>query len=413
MRLSRVSLATSPSPSRNVLVSKLSGIYIHIPFCARRCNYCDFTTWAIDAAPEGMTFETYTDDLVSEIELASRADSALRTVDTLYFGGGTPSLLPLNLLDRTLGAVRVNFDLSDLAEFTLEANPETLTEERLSAWREFGVTRLSIGIQSLSDRSLQVLGRGYTSGEALATLARHLPMLSSFDLSFDLLLGLPWEPPERALLEIKELLSFRPCHFSLYGLKLEPSTPLGRRAARDSSLAVDEDRIGDGLLSATDFLAECGFVRYEVSNFAQPAHFCRHNLKYWRFAPYFGFGMSASGFDGRRRMCNFRDFARYGGAVARGELPWESVEELPEEELLFQRLMLSFRTVWGAAYEEYPADVTTGLRARAISLAARCPRLVRCGETGVALTPAGMNVMHTLLLELAEPAGLRSPLPAF
>ena len=390
---------------------ELPGIYIHIPFCSRRCNYCDFTTWAVDAPPAGMTFESYTDALTREVQIVAAQSGIARTIDTLYFGGGTPSLLPLNLLERILGALQANFDLYKLAEFTLEANPETLTAERLAAWRELGVTRLSIGIQSLCDDSLHILGRAYTRNEALARLSQLRSPLSSFELSFDLLLGLPWQPPEQALQDMNELLAFGANHFSLYGLKLEPSTPLGRQAAHNSTLVPEEDRIADEMNAATSLLDERGFIRYEVSNFARAPRFCLHNLKYWLFAPYFGFGLSASGFDGSRRSYNFRDFAAYRDALAQGNPPWADTEELDAPELTFQRLMLALRTVWGVSFADFNEAFAVHLRARAASLTEKYPRLLESDEERLSLTGAGMNVMNSLLLELTEPLPFSSALP--
>lgn len=386
--------------------SKLPGMYIHIPFCTRRCHYCDFATWGVKELAEGLTYENYADLLAKEIDMvitqregspyAPFHNVSLRA-DTLYIGGGTPSILPNPILEAILRKIRENFDLSQLQELTLEVNPETISGQKLQAWRELGVNRLSIGIQSLKDEALLNLGRAYTRQEVLETLSQFRSELSAFQLSFDLLLGVPWQDEKQVLDDIQTLLSFEPCHFSLYGLKVEEATPFERLVRAKPELAPDEDRIAEELLSAEKLLAGHSFVRYEVSNFAKVGFWSRHNLKYWTMAPFWGFGVSAAGFDGRVRTYNPKNFEEYRKRILAG-IPSFSCETLSEGDYLLEKLALGLRTIWGVRLSEFPRGFAHKLSKRAEEMSKELPHLFSSSQNGrISLTGEGMNVMHSVV----------------
>lgn len=385
----------------SLLATSGVGVYVHIPFCLSKCSYCDFASYPLASPPGGLSLESYADLLVREMDLLAKEHNA-SAANTLYFGGGTPSLLPIEYLKRILAALRARFDLSAVAEFTLEANPDTLGREKLQQWRELGVTRVSIGIQSLCDESLRQLGRTYSSGGALTALYELTEELAAFDLSFDLLLGLPWQPMERIAADIAQLLLFQPCHFSLYGLKLEEGTPLWERAQADPAVRPDDDRIAGELELAERVLGERGFLRYEVSNFALPEKWSRHNLNYWRGGGYFGFGLNASGCVNGVRTRNHRSFAEYFAAVQRDELPVAEREELSTATIAFERVMLGLRTMWGIAPEGFSPEVWHGLHAKAGALAQLEPGLVVVEDGRIALTSRGMNVGNAVILALTD-----------
>ena len=360
--------------------------------------------------PGGLTYETYVEMLGKEIELVlGRRKESLDapfhsvplTADTLYFGGGTPSLMPIPNLERIVRKLQASFDLSTLSEFTLEVNPETISEENLSGWRELGINRLSIGVQSLKDESLLKLGRVYTRKQVLETLTSNAEVLANFDVSFDLLLGVPWQEEAQVLSDLKELLAFGPKHFSLYGLKMEEGTPFEKLAKSFPELAPNEDRIADELLLAEELLSEYGFIRYEVSNFARESKWSLHNLKYWQMVPTFAFGVSAVAFDGSIRTHNPRDFHSYASAIENGILP-AILELVTKDELLFERLALGLRTIWGVAWEDFPEGVKKTMKERAESLKDDYPELIRELNSRLSLTGKGMNVLHRIVLELAE-----------
>jgi len=377
------------------------GVYIHFPFCLRKCAYCDFASYPLAGLPEGLNPESYTNLLIREIGLLAKVQSSC-AVSTVYFGGGTPSLLPVECLERSIAALRSHFDLSGLQEFTIEANPDTLGRGLLKGWRQLGVTRVSLGIQSLNDGSLRELGRTYCGVAALSALYELAEELEAFDLSFDLLLGLPWQPPEQIAADLAQLLLFQPVHFSLYGLKLEEGTPLWERAQAEPSVAPEDDRIAAELELAERVLAGRGFARYEISNFALPEKWSRHNLNYWRSGDYLGLGLDASGRAGSVRTRNHRAFARYFTALERGELPVAEREELSAATVAFERAMLGLRTMWGLTPEGFAEEVWQRLHERAQSLNGVEPGLVAVEDDRIALTSRGMNVGNAVTLALAD-----------
>ncbi len=389
----------------------LPGIYVHIPFCTRRCYYCNFATWGLKELPKRLSYAGYTDLLLREIELVLRnAEMRLdapfsqtpRNADTLYFGGGTPSLLPLDELRKVVSKLKSEFELSKLKEFTLEANPETLTRENLEGWQDIGINRLSIGIQSLSDQALLNLGRVYTSKDVIQRLSDFMKELGHFQISFDLLLGIPWQDEEQVFRDIDELLRFNPVHFSLYGLKVEEGTPFEKLVNAKPKLAPSEDRIAEELTNAERLLTQYGYIRYEVSNFAKPESWSKHNVKYWRMAPFFGFGVSAAGFDRSVRTYNPRNFEDYAKSLLAG-CPAFRADVLSEEDSLIEKLALGLRTIWGVKLSEFPTDFAETIRRRAMVLASEFPGLFSAYQNGaVSLTGAGMNVLHTIVSELAK-----------
>ena len=377
------------------------GLYVHIPFCLSRCAYCDFASYALSALPEGMSFTSYADALIKEAELAAKEYGTLRFT-TIYLGGGTPSLMPTEELRRLISALGEIFDISEIEEFTLEANPDTLGREKLKQWRELGITRLSVGIQSLSDRSLRELGRSYSSGGVLTALYEQADEISAFDLSFDLLLNVPWQKPSRVLDDIRTLDKFSPVHFSLYSLKVEPETPLAERVEKEPGLVPDDDRYAEEMGAAEDLLLLGYFSRYEVSNFALSGKWSLHNIAYWQGWDYLGLGLNATSCIGGVRTRNHREFADYRAALAQNELPIAERSELSDNERMFEHVMLTLRMTCGISRDELPAEVWDKLRERAEELAARHPELIYVTPDGIALTSWGMNVEHALVVELVE-----------
>ena len=260
------------------------GVYIHVPFCRTLCPYCDFNRVRIDGAPP----DAFVDALVREID----AFDARREAETVFLGGGTPSLLAPGQLDRILEAVRRRFDLK-APEITLEANPDDVTETLADAWRATGVNRVSLGVQSFDDAALRYLGRRHdaeTARRACRTVAARFA-----NWSMDLIYGA--HPPASWPATLTECVSFAAPHVSCYGLTYEPDTPFGARARE----AIDEDTALACYRRSRELLA--GYERYEVSNFALPGFRCRHNLYYWRNLEYAGFGPGAFSFiDGVRSM---------------------------------------------------------------------------------------------------------------
>jgi oxygen-independent coproporphyrinogen-3 oxidase len=298
--------------------------------------------------------------------------------------------------------LRGAFGLSELREFTLEANPDTLTLEKLQAWRGLGIKRLSIGIQSLQDGTLLLLGRTYTSKTALEILEALKEELDGFSLSFDLMLCIPNLHAHQIADDIRHLLAFTPDHFSIYALKLEPETPLAKRLAGNLQAEVAEERYADEMRVAEDSLGAEGFVRYEISNFARDGRWSLHNLNYWNCGEYIGLGLNASGHIAGRRWRNHRNMEDYLRAVESGVLPEAESELLTPEQRIFERIMLALRTRWGLQQDAVPPEKWRGLMANALALNDRMPGLLNIAADSIAPTSSGMNVEHALFLELIE-----------
>ena len=259
-------------------------LYVHIPWCVRKCPYCDFNS---HNAPEQLSENALVDALLKDLT-ATLPGIWGRRVETVFFGGGTPSLLSPAAIDQLLTGFRTLLPLSPQAEITLEANPGTVDAQRFSAFRDAGITRLSLGIQSFNDASLQVLGRIHDRQQAIAAIEAAARYFETFNL--DLMVGLPHQDVTAALADINQALSFAPPHFSCYQLTLEPHTPF---AATPPAGLPDDDTCAEIQDALESRLAEAGYSHYETSAFARPGHSCRHNLNYWTFGDYLGIGPGA------------------------------------------------------------------------------------------------------------------------
>ncbi|MFN0151048.1 MAG: radical SAM family heme chaperone HemW [bacterium] len=311
------------------------GLYIHIPFCARRCRFCDFVT-----GPEhpGRT-EAYLDALLTEARAERAALPDAPALSTLFFGGGTPSLVAPELFTRSARHLRASFPLEPGAEVSLEANPEDLDVEHLDAYRAAGITRLSIGVQSLNDRALAFLNRGHTAGVALDAIRR--ARRAGFDnISADLLLGIPEETEESFLAGVDQILAEGLDHLSVYALTLEERSVFGRLATR-GAYEQSSDAIFERLYYATlDRADRAGLEHYEISNFAMPGRRSRHNLLYWNRASVIALGVGAVSNVGGVRLRNggsIEHYLRFDGVVAR------AVDELGVEERLSEAFLLGLR----------------------------------------------------------------------
>ncbi len=283
-------------------------LYIHIPFCETKCPYCDFNTYA---GIEPLIPE-YVDALIQEARFWGDALSRHHPLDvgTVFFGGGTPSYLPPSDIARILDEVRSAFHLADGAEITLESNPGDINAERIEAWLKAGINRLSIGVQSLDDGLLQLLGRRHTAQEALD--AHHTARNGGFaSINMDLMYGLPYQTLDQWRATLEEALEDAPQHVSMYGLTLEEGTPLEASVRRGSVPLPDPDLAADMYQLAGKLAEEAGHRHYEISNWALPGRECQHNLTYWRNRPYLGIGPGAHSYLNGYRFSNLRSPRRY------------------------------------------------------------------------------------------------------
>lgn len=319
------------------------GLYLHIPFCQAICSYCNFNRGLHDEALR----VRYVEALAREIRQAPGG-----AADTIFFGGGTPSLLDPAEVATLIQACRETFDLAAGAEITLETNPETATPERLAAFREAGINRLSFGVQSFDDQELKRLGRIHSSARAVEAI--EAAQRTGFNsVSFDLMLWLPAQSRESWRRTIERAIALAPDHLSLYLLELYPNAPLKEDMARAGwSLAPDDDA-ADMYLEGLAKLDAAGFEQYEISNVARPGHRSRHNLKYWQAGDWFGFGCGAHSTVQGRRWRNLAATADYVARVSAGQPVATGVEELSAEARLGEALFTGLRLTDGIDREAF------------------------------------------------------------
>lgn len=325
-----------------------ASLYLHIPFCHTRCHYCDFNTYA-NILP---LREPYVRALLTEIALAGKlaedTDGALRCVRTIFFGGGTPSLLSVTQISRLLDACHAHFAVNTDAEITLEANPGTLSREQLVGLRRAGINRLSMGAQSFDAQLLNTLGRIHTPEEI--TQAVEYAREAGFEsINVDFMFGLPGQTMHHWEETLEKALALHPDHFSLYALIIEEGTPFYSWAQEGRITPGDEDLCADMYEYADDLLHAAGYENYEISNWALPGHQSRHNLTYWRNLPYIGMGAGAYSSFGGRRFSDVRDPNEYIRILKSGRMP-ENVaetEQVGRAQAMSETAFLALRTAQG------------------------------------------------------------------
>ncbi len=373
-------------------------LYIHLPWCARKCPYCDFNSHAAEAIPES----DYIDALLVDLERAL-PDIWGRKIHTVFFGGGTPSLFAAQGIDRILAGVRALTPLQPSAEITLEANPGTVETARLAGFREAGVTRVSLGIQSFNPRHLRALGRIHDDTEARRAAELAATHFDTFNL--DLMFALPGQSPAEALADLDSALAFEPPHLSLYHLTLEPNTPFGHAPPPN---LPDEDAAADMQLAIEDRLKDAGLQHYETSAYARPRHGSRHNLNYWQFGDYLGIGAGAhskiSFHDRILRQMRTKHPLQYMQAVKQGTHVAD-VRTLTRSDLPFEFMMNALRLIDGvpAALFEQRTGLPLAVCAAALE-AARAKGLLETDPARLRPTPRGQRYLNDLLeLFLPEP----------
>jgi len=428
------------------------GVYIQVPFCQTKCTYCNFHTgvaspaayapyaravereirdWRALHAAAGLESAAHCDRIEQPItgvverqkRVRNHAAFGDKRVDTIYLGGGTPSLFDPADLVRILAAVHAQFPAADpiapsssaraaSTEVTLEADPETITPEKAAAWLAAGINRISLGAQSFHDAELKPAGRMHRREDIFAGIA-HLRAAGFANISLDLIAGLPHQTAASWQASLEEALRLRPEHISIYLFEIDEGSRLGREllagGSRYSAAAVpSDDAMADSYEFACGRLREAGYDHYEISNWALPGFRSRHNLKYWRREPYLGFGAGAHSFDGRWRWANAHDPAAYATAIEQGRLPLEQLEEVTPKQALDEELFLGLRQLEGidlarieAQYgAEFSADFKGTLGARLDELSAQ--GLVERTGTRVRLAPARLAISNEVFVALLD-----------
>lgn len=362
---------------------KTVGIYVHIPFCRRKCVYCDFYSIA-----DSSFFRPYCDSLKKEI--AEYKNKNL-TADTIYFGGGTPSVLPVAMLEEIFLEIKNNFDISENPEITIELNPCTCTAEFLCELKRIGFNRVSFGVQSAVDSELEKLGRLHNFVQAKKAV-EYAQNAGFENISCDLMIGIPYSTMQSFEYSLDEICSLNIQHISAYMLKVEPNTPLAKNSVLLSHIA-DEDLVCDMYMKMCEVLKSRGFEHYEISNFAKSGFESRHNTKYWTLEDYIGFGTSAHSFYNSRRFYNPPDINKY---INRSSERISEPVDIREE-----YLMLALRLNKGiefAKLEQIYAEQSVGIINRAEQLEKH--GLIEFNSNGFCLTEKGFLLSNEIICQL-------------
>ncbi|MFB9909225.1 radical SAM family heme chaperone HemW [Allokutzneria oryzae] len=360
-----------PAPSTGVLPpsaleglgTRPFGVYVHVPFCAARCGYCDFNTYTPGELGSSASPESWLAGFKRELDLAARVLGSAPPVETVFVGGGTPSLLGVPGLTEVLGGIRSTFGLAPGAEVTTESNPESTSPEFFAGLREAGYTRVSLGMQSAASHVLKILDRKHTAGRAVAA-AREARSVGIEHVNLDLIYGTPGETDADLKSSLEAVLSAGVDHVSAYALIVEEGTALARRISRGDLPAPDDDVLADRYEMIDDVLGGAGMRWYEVSNWALPGQDaeCRHNLGYWLGGDWWGFGPGAHSHVGGVRWWNVKHPARYAGVLAEGDSPAAGRETLTPAESHEERVLLEIRLAKGLPVSALPATAVAEAR---------------------------------------------------
>ncbi len=372
------------------------GIYVHVPFCSVRCGYCDFNTYTADELGEGATRASYADTAILEIERAGRELAGAPKVETVFFGGGTPTQLPSADLVRILDAIRRTFGLTDGVEVTTEANPDSVTPQSLEVLREGGFNRISYGVQSAVPHVLATLER--THDPAGVPQAVRWARQAGFEqLSVDLIYGTPGESMDDWRASIDQAIALEPDHISAYALIVEDGTAFARKVRRGEVVMPDDDETADKYLLADELFSAAGLGWYELSNWARDeAAQCRHNVLYWHSDNWLGIGPGAHSHVSGERWWNVKHPAAYAGRLLAGESPRQDGETIDADTARVERVMLETRLRTGLGLDSLAPKAraaATGVVSRGLA--------TREGDRLV-LTPSGRLLADAVVRELVE-----------
>ena len=377
------------------MMERLS-LYIHIPFCVKKCEYCDFYSLC-----DLSLREKYVSALIAQIK-DFRSEAKNKLVDTIYFGGGTPSLLSGDDMLRIMKAVRSVFRVAEEAEISMEANPGTLNPEKLSAYREAGINRLSLGLQSADPSELKRLGRIHTREEFESSFL--LARLEGFqNINVDVMYALPDQTEQTLSDTLDYVIALDPDHISFYGLKIEPETPFGKDETIEDALPV-EDTQADMYLNSVEKLENAGFLQYEISNFSKPGFECIHNLKNWKCRDYLGFGPAAHSFFDGKRFSYKKDIDAFLADPLKRDQLYDEYEQLTYGDVAWQFVMLGFRLRLGIDVIEYEERFGDDFDARYLEKMAPFidKQYILKTKNGYRLSRRGLLISNYILSEILE-----------
>ncbi len=372
----------------------MAGVYLHIPFCKSFCSYCDFYSITDNSGMEALV-----QALIGEAALRSRYLEGER-VDTVYFGGGTPSLLSIGQAAKILSAIRENFNVADDAEITLEVNPDDVYEGFFRSLKDLGVNRISLGVQTWDEKRLRYLGRRHNAAQS----ARALDLVFSegiINISADLIYGIPGMTTADLRADLEQTLVFPVKHISAYHLTIEEGTRLGKMKKEGKLTETDEEMSTSMFTMLGNICREHGFIHYEISNFALEGYISRHNSSYWRQVPYVGLGPSSHSFDRRSRQWNVSDVKKYIKSISGGEVPFVR-EELDRLTIFNEYVMTSLRTMWGIDLTHVETFYDKELHDYLINLSGKYIRygLMKREKNTLVLTDQGKMISDNIIAEL-------------
>lgn len=317
----------------------MKGLYVHIPFCLKKCDYCDFISFTNCEENHGK----YVDSLIDEMKEYTGEE-----INSVFIGGGTPTILSPILLDRLLKNINENFKISDDCEFSIESNPATVTKEKLLVLRTHNVNRISVGVQSFNDDELKMIGRIHDSSSAYETI--NLIKENGFkNINIDIMSALPMQTIDKFMYSLKCAVECESTHISCYSLILEDNTPLEKRYSKGEFTIPDEELDREMYHNACDFLEKNGYIQYEISNFAKNGYKCRHNIKYWNCDEYIGVGIAAHSYIGNKRYYNTSNLSDY----LNGKYHCDDVAILTQKDLLEEFMIMGLRMNKGISENEF------------------------------------------------------------
>ena len=374
------------------------GLYLHIPFCVRKCSYCDFLSFPCDSE---RVYSEFVTALLMEMDMR-REDCAEHQVDSVFIGGGTPSLIPAADIRRLMDGLKKNFSVSPDAEITIESNPNSLTREKLDTYLDCGINRISIGIQSFDNRTLTLLGRLHDKNEAFQKI--QMARKAGFDnINIDLMFGIPQQSIKTWMDTIRQGIFLGPQHISLYSLELQKGTPLYSEVHEKRSLTPIPDIIDREMYhEAIALLKQSGYLHYEISNVALPGKQSRHNLKYWSYEEYLGFGPGASSFFHGERFQNHSDMNSYINAIKNRSIPADesSFAHYSDLEEMGIYVFTGLRKAEGVSLTDFRRRFEVDLFSVYDPAILRRHRgLINLYDNQLYLTDAGMDVSNTVMAE--------------
>lgn len=372
------------------------GVYIHIPFCVKKCKYCDFNSFRMNLCDK----KRYLDDLKKEIEMYLDECSD-RVVDTIFFGGGTPSILSCDEIESLMKCVKDSFNISDDAEITMECNPGTIDREKLEAIKKSGINRLSIGLQAVQNHHLSYIGRIHTYEEFEKNFKEARDV--GFDnINIDLMFALPNQTEDDWKESLEKVVALNPEHISAYSLILEEGTELFNMYERDEFELMDEDRDIEMYEYTINYLKNNGYNQYEISNYSKEGKECRHNIIYWQCENYLGLGAGAAGYLGRDRYTNESNLDNYYEKIESGKKPIVNVENLSNEEMIEEMVFMGLRMNSGINRIDFKnrfgVEFCDKYKKQVEDLVER--GLLTVDEENIKLTQKGREISNSVFLEI-------------